>query len=62
MDRLFDGFGYLLGQRFLPVVVLQVLRELQVLRLVVSVDGLDEEVEPLVAVETCLNRQASNGR
>ena len=62
MDRLFDGFGHLLGQRFLPVVVLQVLRELQVLRLVVSVDGLDEEVEPLVAVETCLNRQPSNGR
>jgi hypothetical protein len=50
-------------------VVLQVLRVLQVLqvrrllgRLVSSGDGLDVEVGPLVAVETGLSRQASNGR
>ena len=57
-----DGFGHLLGQRFFSVVVLQVLRELQVLRLAASVDGLDEEVGPLVVVKTDPSRQVSTGR
>ena len=57
-----DGFGHLLGQCFLLVAVLQVLRELQVLRLAASVDGLDEEVGPLVVVETDPSRQVSTGR
>ena len=36
---------------FILVAVLQALWELQVLRLAASVDGLDEEVGPLVVVE-----------
>ena len=44
-------------------VVLQVLQVRRLLgRLVSSGDGLDVEVGPLVAVETGLSRQASNGR
>ena len=44
-------------------VVLQVLRVLHLLgQLVSSGDGLDVEVELLVAVETGLKRRASNGR
>ena len=57
-----DGFGHLLGQLFLPVVVRQVLWKLQVMRLAVSVDGLDEEVGTLVVVETDPSRQVSTGQ